>query len=95
MAKYNNTSMYRNTPMNAKYLGNYVPPITLTNDTKTITVESKYKHRPDLLAFDLYGDASVWWIFTLFNRDNIVNPMYDLEPEMKLIVPITLSSIGL
>lgn len=32
-----------------------------------------YQYRPDLLAYDLYGDASLWWVFAARNP-NLLGP---------------------
>lgn len=94
-SKYKSNSVYKKTPANKKYLENYVPPVQISaNNTEIITLESKYKHRPDLLAYDRYGDANLWWIFILYNRNTIVDSIYDFEPGIKLRVPINSSSIG-
>lgn len=95
MATYKNNSVYRNTPINEKYLENYVPPLEPSiADTRSITVSSKYTHRPDLLAYDLYGDAGLWWVFTLYNRDTLKDSMYDLVPGITLIIPKNRNVIG-
>lgn len=92
---YNNSSVYRNTAKNEKYLETYEPPVTVNLDrVRTITVQAKYTNRPDLLAYDLYGDSKLWWVFTLYNRDLIVDPLYDLVSGMKIQVPISSSDIG-
>lgn len=52
-----------------------------------LLVEHKYENKPKLLAFDLYGDASLSWIFTYFNRDLIEDPIFDLKAGIKIIVP--------
>lgn len=52
-----------------------------------ITIEHKYEHKPKLLAYDLYGDKSLSWVFTYFNRDLIEDPIFDLKVGMKIKVP--------
>lgn len=39
---------------------------TATTD-RVITISGKYVRRPDLLAYDLYGDATLMWIILQFN----------------------------
>lgn len=96
-AKYKNTSVYRNTKLSGNYLDLYQPPISvdLNNNTRIIVVAPKYEHRPDLLAYDLYGNSEVWWIFTLYNRDLLLNPMFDLKTGMELTVPTSVNDIGI
>jgi hypothetical protein len=95
MAKYKNTSNYRNTPMQKEFLDLYVPPLNISfENTKTITLEQKYHTRPDLLAHDLYGDSDLWWVFVLYNRNKILNPIYDFKSGLTIRVPINSSVIG-
>lgn len=51
------------------------------------TIESQYTHRPDLLAFDLYNDASLWWVFTQRNLNVIQDPIFDFEPGIQIYIP--------
>jgi hypothetical protein len=51
------------------------------------TIEIQYKHRPDLLAFDLYGDAGLWWVFTQRNLDVIQDPIFDFVPGTQIHIP--------
>lgn len=92
---YSNTSVYSKTKINKKYLEEYVPPITLNYDnTKEVELTSKHNFRPDLLAYELYGDADLWWVFILYNRNKIVDPIFDFKTGLTLRVPINTSSIG-
>ncbi len=44
-------------------------------------------YRPDLLAFDLYGDAQLWWVFTQRNMDVLEDPIFDFVPGKKIYIP--------
>ena len=46
-----------------------------------------YIHRPDLLAYDLYGDKNLWWVFAQRNMDIIQDPVYDIEPGVQIRLP--------
>ena len=50
-------------------------------------VEAQYTHRPDLLAYDLYGSAKLWWVFAQRNMDTIKDPVYDLIPGVQIYLP--------
>lgn len=52
-----------------------------------ITIEHKYENKPKLLAYDLYGQPSLSWVFSYFNRDIIEDPIFDLKVGMKIVVP--------
>ena len=55
---YKKNSLYSKTKSNSKFLETYVPPITISyENTKEITLTAKHNLRPDVLAFELYGDA--------------------------------------
>ena len=95
MAKYKSTSNYRKTPVTDLYLDQYVPPVVINpQNTKKITLEQKYHRRPDLLAYDLYGDSDLSWVFTLYNRNKILNPIYDFKEGLTIRVPSSISAIG-
>jgi hypothetical protein len=88
--KYNNASNYNKTSMNKKYLNVYNPPLTretLSIETKTIKIQSKYDRRPDLLANDLFGNSKVWWVFAHYNREKLKDPVFDFRAGMTIVVP--------
>ena len=66
--------------------------IDVDNTTTTnITLEEKYNEKPDLLAYDLYGNAKLWWVFGLFNQDELVDPILDFKAGLKIKVPTRFS----
>lgn len=85
---YDRTSHLRNTPFQDRNLGLYVPALTPNfNQATRMVLDEKYHNRPDLLAYDLYDNANFWWVFTLFNRNTILDPIKDLRSGMILYVP--------
>lgn len=61
-------------------------------DNFTYFTVSKYnKSRPDLIALETLGDEKYWWCILEFN--NIQNPFTDLQPGMKIKIPIFTESI--
>lgn len=85
--KYSNYSQYKNTPQTSWYLDLY-EDIDFTSDVsdEDYIIESKYKHRPDLLAYDRYGNAALLYIFFLIN-DEIFDPIFDMIPGNTIKVP--------
>lgn len=85
---YSKNSPYFTTPQTNNYLDvmtmRDIP--SLTNDTLFV-LTSQYKHRPDLLAFDLYQDPGLWWVFAMRNKDIIRDPIYDMIPGIKIYLP--------
>ena len=61
--------------------------ITPLKDDVYYEVGSKYENRPDLLAYDIYGDSGLWWVFAVRNKDVIKDPVYDLVAGVKIFVP--------
>jgi hypothetical protein len=88
MAIYNQASPWQSTPQNSLYLEELViRPIPSNRDDTDYIVETKYRHRPDLLAYDLYGNHRLWWVFAQRNMNSLKDPVYDLEPGLKIKIP--------
>lgn len=88
MAKYSKTSPYLNTKQNSLYLELLsIRSVPAESDDYLYTIENQYKYRPDLLAFDLYGNAGLWWVFVQRNMEVIKDPIYDFEPGTKIYLP--------
>jgi hypothetical protein len=91
---YRTDSVYRNTKtINNQYLDILnIDNIDIDNTTtETITLAAQYDEKPDLLAYDLYGNAKLWWVFPLFNQDMLVDPIMDFKSGIKIIVPTRFS----
>lgn len=52
----------------------------------SITITPRYATRPDLLAYDLYGSASLMWVVLQFNS------IIDINEEFKVGSEITVPS---
>lgn len=88
MAKYDKVSPYHNTPQNRLYMELLtIRPVPAEADDYQYTIENQYKHRPDLLAFDLYGNAKLWWVFVQRNMETIKDPIYDFTPGTVIYCP--------
>lgn len=90
MAKYSKQSPYYTTDQSKGYLdiANLTAIPALTNDVQW-AVTPQYKHRPDLLAHDLYQDANLWWVFAARNKNVLRDPIYDMIPGQKIFIPQT------
>ena len=94
MATYRTDSLYRDTKItNNQYLNELtIDNIDVKNTTtKTMTLNEKYDEKPDLLAYDLYGNAKLWWVFAIFNQDELVDPILDFKAGLKIKVPARFS----
>ena len=89
MAAYIGTSPWFNTlTQEGQYLDILkIRPIPAESDDVLITIEPQYNHRPDLLAFDLYGDKDLWWVFAQRNIEILKDPIFDLVPGIEIYVP--------
>ena len=88
MATYTNTSPWVSTPQNNFYLETLrIRPIPSEPDDFRYTIENQYRHRPDLLAHDVYGNAKLWWVFVQRNMDVLKDPIYDFVPGRTIYLP--------
>jgi hypothetical protein len=98
MSFYASTSPYAYTSFTDNYLETLefreIP--YLTNDVE-YEILAQHNNRPDLLAYDLYGDSRLWWVFAARNKDIIKDPIYDLYAGQRIKLPQinTLKEIGL
>jgi len=85
---YPSTSPYYLTGLTQSYLGTMVNrPIPRETDDKFWTITLTYQFRPDLLAFDLYGDAALWWVFYQRNPNSLVAPPLDFAANTRIYIP--------
>lgn len=88
MAIYKKTSPWYITKQNTLYLELLtLRTIPTSDDDFKYVIENQYKHRPDLLAFDLYQDAKLWWVFAQRNRSILKDPIYDFSPGTTIFCP--------
>ena len=85
---YTKLSPYYTTPLKGSYLdiANFRQISGETDDVE-FEVTSQYEFRPDLLAYDLYGDVNLWWVFSVRNKDKIKDPIYDLFAGQLIYLP--------
>jgi hypothetical protein len=88
MATYTKSSPYTSTQQNNLYLELLeIRPVPAESDDFRYVIENQYKHRPDLLAYDLYGNPKLWWVFVQRNMSVIKDPIYDFEPGTVIYLP--------
>lgn len=87
-SNYQNTSPWFTTTVINNYLDVLsIRAVSAQSDDFLYTIQPQYSYRPDLLAFDLYGDPSLWWVFTQRNMDVIQDPIFDFVPGTKIYIP--------
>ena len=87
MAQYTASSPYANTSsVNGKLNLLNVRSFPHLKDDLIYEIDHQYNHRPDLLAYDLYGSTKLWWIFAQRNMDVLEDPIYDFESGVEILL---------
>jgi hypothetical protein len=88
MATYNATSPYYTTGYSQFFLDTMVNrPIPSQSDDLPFTINQTYQYRPDLLAFDLYDNGGLWWVFYQRNPNTLTKPPLDFKMNTFIYVP--------
>jgi hypothetical protein len=88
MAQYQSTSPYFTTGYTQFYLdvmNNRSFP--KESDDVLFQINQTYQYRPDLLAFDLYDNAGLWWVFYQRNPNTLQAPPLDFQAGVKIYIP--------
>jgi len=85
---YKRTSHLRQTSIRNGYAALYEPPLVPDfTQTEEFTITQQYVNRPDMLAYELYGESDFWWVFPLYNKNLIVDPINDFTLNKVILVP--------
>jgi hypothetical protein len=85
---YTATSPYFTTGYSQFFLDVMVNrPIPKSTDDLLFTINTTFQYRPDLLAFDLYNDAGLWWVFYQRNPNTLQAPPMDFEAGTSIYLP--------
>jgi hypothetical protein len=86
--QYSKNSLYSKTPFYGDFLDLADFPVIPKNpDDVLFAINKTYQFRPDLLAYDLYQDASLWWVFALRNPNTIKDPIFDMKIGNRIFLP--------
>ena len=55
-------------------------------DTEWIITQT-YSLRPDLLAYDLYQNSKLWWVFSQRNPNRLKDPLFDFVAGTTIYLP--------
>jgi hypothetical protein len=99
MATYSSTSPYYTTPAWGQFLDiwNSITIPANINDA-LYQIDPPYNLRPDLLAYDIYKDANLWWVFAVRNPDVLTDPVFSFVAPTVIYVPpksIVTAALGL
>jgi hypothetical protein len=89
-AQYSSSSAYYTTPIDSNgimgiWTPRYVPAST---SDKLVTISHAYNLRPDLMAFDLYGDSNLWWVFAQRNPNVLASdPLGNFTAGSQIFIP--------
>lgn len=87
---YPATSPYYNTGVvNGKFLDVMIyRPIPRQPSDVYYEIPKVYEYRPDMLAYDLYSDSRLWWVFAARNPNRLGNdPYFDFVAGLGIYVP--------
>ena len=88
MANYDATSPYFNTGYSQFFLDVMTNrPIPKQNDDLPFVINQTYQYRPDLLAYDLYENAGLWWVFYQRNPNTLTKPPFDFKTDTLIYIP--------
>ena len=85
---YDSTSPYFETGYSQFFLDTMVNrPIPKENDDLTFVINTTYQYRPDMLAYDLYQNAALWWVFYQRNPNTLTAPPLDFAIGVQIFLP--------
>lgn len=88
MANYDATSPYFTTGYSQFFLDVMQNrPIPKLNDDVLFKINQTYQYRPDLLAFDMYDNAGLWWVFYQRNPNTLTKPPLDFTIDTVIYLP--------
>jgi len=88
MANYDSTSAYYLTPYSQFFRDVMVNrPFAKESDDQTLIITQTYQYRPDMLAFDLYDNATLWWVFYQRNPNTLTKPPLDFKVGTLIYLP--------
>ena len=88
MAQYDATTAYFNTGYQQFYLDIMVNrPVPKEADDQIFTIVETYQYRPDMLAYDLYQQSQLWWVFYQRNPNTLTAPPWDFRAGVQIYLP--------
>jgi hypothetical protein len=88
MADYDATSPYYLTQYTQFFLDVMINrPIPKESDDILFIINLTYQYRPDLLAYDLYGTPTLWWVFYQRNPNTLTRPPLDFSVNTQIYLP--------
>ena len=99
MSTYAKTSPYYGTPLWGQFLDVWSGKTINPDVTDAVyQIDSAYNGRPDLLAYDMYKDTNLWWVFCVRNPNTLKDSIFDFITGTIIYVPtkaVVSASIGI
>ena len=86
MNRYQNTPIKKDS-LGKRYLINVIYP-SIPETLDDIYVETEYGDRVDILAYQFYNDASLWWVITTANPGKLRRDSYVCPAGLQIRIPI-------
>ena len=64
-----------------------IRPVPASINDTWYNIGQSYHLRPDLLAYDLYHDHRLWWVFAQRNMNILEDPIYDFTTGTGIYLP--------
>ena len=88
MAQYDASSPYYQTEYSQFFLDVMINrPIPKQDDDILFKINLTYQYRPDLLAYDLYDNSRLWWVFYQRNPNTLQTPPVDFTVGTVIYLP--------
>lgn len=99
VTKYSTTSPYHGTKQWGPFLDIWKSKTIPADVTDArYQIDPPYNFRPDLLAYDMYGDANLWWVFAVRNPNVLTDPVFGFIAPKIIYVPsktVVYTALGL
>lgn len=83
-----NSPYYSTSTVNGSYLDVMINrPIPPDPTDVYWEITPVYNLRPDLLAYDLYNDSKLWWVFAQRNPNKLKDPLFDFVQGIYIYIP--------
>lgn len=87
-AAYSKSSPYYGTPKWGNFLDVWKGrTFEMSSSDVIYKIDNFYNLRPDLLAYDLYKDSSLWWVFAVRNPNKLKDPIFDFTTGRVIYIP--------
>jgi hypothetical protein len=62
-------------------------PIPKLGSDRYWEITQTYNLRPDMLAYDLYNNSKLWWVFSSRNTNRLKDPFFDFTTGTCIYLP--------